>query len=717
MSEVERSLIGGLLNSPSSIDSVRIRIKQEDFSEVGCGIIYGAMLQLGTFDIVTISDHLRNSGNKDLVIFVTDCMGYGIPTMIDEYAKIIVNESRLRRLTATAERIKTLAQEKGNSQEIIRHAENELISLYETDHSKMEHIKEGLIGFVSRLAMLKDKKSDISGMTTGFRRLDVVTDGLRNSELVIIGARPSIGKAQPLDSNILTPKGFVKMGSIRIGDYVIGSNGMKTMVLGVYPQGKIPVYRCTFSDNTSTECCGEHLWYTQTRNEKRFGDKWSVKKTHDIIDTLYTENGTRMNHKITLVKPVQYQQSEELGLNPYLLGLILGDGSTYGNIVIHNPEEDILEKIINTLPEGDTCEKHGTLTLRIKNRIRTKRPSKTKAEITRLGLLNKDCYSKFIPKKYLLSSIENRLELLRGLMDTDGYVNISGQSYDLSFSSKELAYNTRELVLSLGGTCSITNRIPSFSYLGEKKYGAVSYRMCISFHNGIVPVSSKKHMDRIKNGKAKEYYRSFVSIEPIGDKECMCIKVDSDDSLYVTDDFIVTHNTSLMISIALHVALELRGRVAVFSVESPTSEIINKMISQQAKVSTRKLRTGQLSDDEHYLVGEAVDKIASADLFITDFSLLDIYTIRYMLKKMINEGNKPDILFIDYLQLMKIPEGRENRYVRIGLVVKQLKAIAKEMNIPVVCCSQLNRTGVEEPKLEDLRESGDIEQEDRKSVV
>ena len=99
--------------------------------------------------------------------------------------------------------------------------------------------------------------------------------------LMLYGSE-GVGKAQPLDASVLAPNGFVPMGAIKVKDQVIGSDGKTHRVLGVYPQGEKDVYRVTFRDVSTTECCDDHLWFTQTRNERDQGISGAVRSLRDI---------------------------------------------------------------------------------------------------------------------------------------------------------------------------------------------------------------------------------------------------------------------------------------------------------------------------------------------------------------------------------------------------------------------------------------------------
>jgi len=375
-------------------------------------------------------------------------------------------------------------------------------------------------------------------------------------ERIVIYGPGGVGKAQSIDAKILTPHGFVTMGDIEVGDEVIGSNGQATRVLGVFPQGKKPVFRVTMTDGASTECCDEHLWFTQTINESEGGvNPGRVRSLKEIRESLLHAPGRRdiPNHRIQIVSPVQFtEQQTALPLDPYVLGVYLGDGHAprdKGEVRIHKPESDLITRVASRLPAGDEARANSSgdnfsicLISRTHGGTKLGRSS-TRLALESMGLTGMGALNKFIPQPYLRASIEQRIDLLRGLCDTDGHVIHSGARVEYSTSSNRLSEDFIDLVRGLGGTVIAQLRTPHYSYLGERREGAPSWRLLAYFPSGIVPVSSDKHLAKWKTEQRK-YHRSIEAIEEAGEKECVCIKVDAKDELYVTDDYILTHNTT-----------------------------------------------------------------------------------------------------------------------------------------------------------------------------
>ena len=282
-----------------------------------------------------------------------------------------------------------------------------------------------------------------------------IVNTVHNDENVIkINAYAGSGKAQPMYSKILTDDGWKTMRDIKIGDNVASSDGTFSKVVGIFPRGKMDIYRVYFNNGDYVDCTEDHLWTTKTDSERFRKKEGQVRTTKQIIETLYSSNktGSRIakNHSVPYINPIKFSKKDLL-LHPYVLGVLIGDGSLNSStITVINPENDIIEKFKNLLPKSDKIEKTNCVnrcqTFRVQNKEKWK-VSSTKLIIKKLEL-NCPSYNKHIPKEYLTSSVEDRVELLRGLLDTDGTVNKNKSQIEFSTSSKQLALNVKELASS-----------------------------------------------------------------------------------------------------------------------------------------------------------------------------------------------------------------------------------------------------------------------------
>lgn len=370
----------------------------------------------------------------------------------------------------------------------------------------------------------------------------------------IIAADVGVGKAQPLDAKILTPTGWVFMGDIHLGDMVIAGDGSPAAVLGVYPQGEKNIYRVRFHDGSETECCDEHLWLTQTHldrnNQRRKRADHGTPRVRQLSEIRRTMTYRGMkNHAIPMVGIVQFE-SRGVPIDPYVLGVLIGDGAIKRYApVISNTENEIIEAVRARVPAGfilSEVERNGgrcrSVRIRRKDVARFSRNGISVA-IEALGL-NVLSWEKFIPNCYKFNAPGVRLEILQGLMDTDGYVNSSGTTVQFTSSSKRLAEDAQFVVQSLGGNATIKTKIPTFTYKGEKRPGREAFTVHMRMPPDIAPFLRSKKRDRVKPKSKYTPIRYIESVELVGRKQAQCIEVDHPSRLYVTDDFVVTHNTT-----------------------------------------------------------------------------------------------------------------------------------------------------------------------------
>jgi len=370
---------------------------------------------------------------------------------------------------------------------------------------------------------------------------------ISENQVTFVYGAPGSGKAQPLDSIVYCTDGPVKMKDIKVGDKVCTPDGSFAKVLAIYPQGEKDIYRLTFADGSSTECCKEHLWRI-TERQKRDRNAKNIVDTQYLIDNLKTKLGER-NIYIELSSPVNFSKKDLL-IDPYVLGLLIGDGGLCNsNVCISSMDEEILASVSSDLPEGYSLKKsHRECDYRIVkttlHKLNGSQLNTYKDSLRLYGLWGKKSHEKFIPEDYLYASEDQRWAILQGLMDTDGYISKTSGQANFCTSSKELAQNFKLLVDSLGGLCSISEKNPTYTYLGEKKNGRKAYICCLNLTDcsKAFRLSRKKEIAKPKT-KYSPKKRILVSVEKIGRKEAQCIMIDSKDHLYLTDNFIVTHNT------------------------------------------------------------------------------------------------------------------------------------------------------------------------------
>ncbi len=725
--DAEKSLLGGVLLESQAFSEVVEIVRAEEFYRDAHRKVFEAMSALFAksqpIDRITVKDELTSMGAFEAVggdEFI-DLLDKIVPTAANlaYYAKIVHEKALARRLIEAASSIAQLGYEQhGEVGEFADECERRIFAVTEQRTSvSFVHVKPIIAATFKNIEALYERQEEITGIPTGFADLDRLTSGFQPGDLVILAARPSMGKAQPLDAPVLTPSGFVPMGSIRAGSTVIGGDGKPHRVLAVFPQGEKPVFRVAFSDGAVAECCDEHLWYTTSRAESRTpSGEGSVKSLAEIRRTLQ-EDGDGLNHRVPTVAPVEFAPREKpLLLAPYLLGLLLGDGNFQG-VSARFDDGDVHERLRVHLPEVDSVSVDG-VTVRV--RRRSDEPSQQMYALRYYGLHGLSSRDRFIPRDYLHATVGERLDLLRGLLDTDGQVTLAGgRAVELTTVHPRLADDVAWLSRSLGGVVS-----REAAAAGEQRLDPAGIRLRIVFPAGIVPISSKKHLTAWNAGADGFAGRFIQSVEPAGARRCQCILIDAADHLYLTSDFVVTHNTAFCLNIATHVGCrgqyqKKRCGVGVFSLEMSKEQLVMRMLSSEARVDSQRIRTGKLIESDWAKLAQAAGVLADANVHIDDTPAVSALELRAKCRRLFAKHEQTDapirLIVIDYLQLMRGNERIDSREQQIAEISRSLKALAKELGVPILALSQLNRSLEKRPDkrplMSDLRESGSLEQD------
>ncbi len=362
------------------------------------------------------------------------------------------------------------------------------------------------------------------------------------------------GRAQPLSTPVLTPDGFESIGSLRIGDLVIGSNGLPTPVIGVYPQGRKEIFRVRAQDGASTLCCAEHLWHVFTPEDRRRDTGGRVLETKDMIGKLRRAHQHR--YELPLLSFPAWHRSQEVPLDPYALGLLLGDGclttSTTPSFATADPE---LAVALEAALDGIELRRKGEYDYVLRNvdggRGGVIVVNPVAHALRELGLAGTRSETTFIPEAYLRNADEIRVALLQGLLDSDGGPVVQeGRSCRIQYTtcSERLRDGVVELVRSLGGVAYWRRRAAEGRALGHARGKQIEYRhdafvMDIRLPESVAPFRLTRKREIYERSGGGRPMRFIESIEPAGEAETVCIQVAAEDSLYVTEDFLVTHNT------------------------------------------------------------------------------------------------------------------------------------------------------------------------------
>lgn len=401
------------------------------------------------------------------------------------------------------------------------------------------------------------------------------TNERRFKEALIMLARKN-GKALSLDTEIATPDGFKLMQDIHPGDFVFGADGQASEVICESEIFHKDMYLVEFEDGTEIKASGDHIWTVQTKNSRRtfkraitFENKaksrfhenngWFDITTAEMLEDFSRirpdEKGIEYKYRAPMAAPVEYSR-KVLPVDPYTLGVWIGDG-TSDNTTITCDEKDITEMVENLTACGHTCKIH-----RFKKKASnialdsiSKKYTRTQGNPLRNGLREIGVFeNKHIPELYLQSSIEQRMELLRGLMDTDGFCSKQGQC-EFSQKNEKLVDEFRELLASLGIKSSKRKKIIMCNGKRCRSFSVLFY--CDKTNNCF---KLKRKAERLKDNLSERMKaKSIVNITRIPTEPSKCIMIDNPSHLYLaTRSYTATHNTSFVAALAFAVSIVQR---------------------------------------------------------------------------------------------------------------------------------------------------------------
>lgn len=733
--DVEKAILGAILMDNNLIAEAIEGLVPSDFYVPSHRRIFIAMIGLFEtsfpiieIDTIVIAEELRRDNSLDAsggVLFLTN-LSYGLPhvTSLSQYIKIVKKKSILRQGLKIANKFTAEAlEDEGDPEVVVENVTKAFFDLSITQTKKgFTHLATIIHRNIQRAYEIQNSGKTVVGLSTGFSDLDAKTLGLQRKDYVVIAARPSMGKAQPLDSKILLANGdWIPMAQVRLGEFLASPDGGFSMVTGIFPQGERDIYRITFSDGRSTEIDYEHLWSFH----KSFPKPANAWKESHLLSTAQVLDLVKKNDKYRnalWVDPANPDFTKvPLPLDPWLLGILIGDGNLSGGGTpgLASKDDEILCRVRKAVALLGMQLKHvDRCNYRL---VKAKRSSNTNPVTKVLRDLHLwNTKTKFIPDRYLKADYSSRLELLRGLLDSDGWAEKSG-SVGFSSTSYTLCKDVIYLARSLGCLAKIAKTRVSSGYKmksGAHKECKPSWCVYIGDQKAERLFWLKRKSARAKRKSSRRPRLTIKSIEYSRRDQAQCIQVSHPDGLYITDDFVVTHNTALAVDLSLHAALQSNAHVAFFSLEMGEDPIGDRFLCAHSRVDSQKFRGGYLSSDDWARIENSENALSTAKIFIEDSPDTTVVKMKAKASKLIVEHGPLDLLVLDGIWLMAGSAGSkrsENRQQEVTTISRELKLLAKDMNVPLVALHQLNR-GPENrtdhrPILSDLRESGSIEQD------
>ncbi len=773
----EQSVLGSMLLSKDAIADVNEVLRGVDFYRPAHEMVHDAIVDLygrgEPADPVTVAAELQRRGELVRVggapYLHTLSANVPIAANAGYYAEIVREKAILRRLVEAGTKIVQIGYAgEGQVDDVVDQAQAEVYKITEKrtseDYAPLSDIMHHVLDEIEAIG---NREAGLYGVPTGFADFDDLTNGLHSGQMIIVAARPGVGKALALDTPLATPTGWTTMGEVRVGDQLFGVDGRPIAVVAATDVLRArPCFEVVFSDGSRIVADAEHQWVTETRESRRNRAPGRVvSTTAELAESVRVGSDLRANHSIALSEPLMGQDAD-LPVPPYALGAWLGDGhSASARLTSETPEipmyieatglrciarGDMLYSILlpEEVAEERLCEVCGTS---FAPRVPTVRTCgrhcgpKTKgahperltcpdcggafsgeakrcaachahhgsmaAVLRQIGVLG----DKHIPIAYLRASEESRRELLAGLLDTDGTVVRSSGAVQLGLSSKRLADDAHELIVSLGYRVHRTVK----RVKGRNEETSNFQVLTFSAVDDLFRLHRKAvlHKELRPTNSARIGQRYVVEVRPVASVPVRCVQVDSPDHLYLAGrSMIATHNSTLALDLCRAASIHNNLASVFFSLEMTRSEITMRLLSAEAKVPLNHIRTGQMTDDDWARLARKMGEVESAPMFIDDSPNMTMMEIRAKARRL-KQRHDLRLIVIDYMQLMTSGKKVESRQLEVSEFSRQIKLLAKELEVPIIALSQLNR-GPEQrsdkrPMISDLRESGCLTAETR----
>lgn len=795
--EAEEAILGGILIDPEAISRIAELLRPEFFAITAHQVIYrsalGLFLQGQPTDLMTVTTWLTDRNQLEQVGGLTKLAQLVDRTVsavnIDQYAVLVEDKYQRRKLIEAGNNIVQLGYETAVPLEtVLDRAEQEIFSItQERPQQDLVSIGETLNQTFQDLEN-RNEGLTLPGIPCGFYDLDAMTGGFQRSDLIIVAARPAMGKCEADDTLIVQGD-----GSISTIKQIYDKRQAELLTLGedwkfhltrpsaFIDDGIKPIFRVTTRLGRFIETTITHPFLTikgwRQLAQIQAGDKIAVPRRMNVFG------------KETI-------RSCELKLLAYLIG----DGClTRSAPKFTNGNTAILQDF------AEAATSFGGLKLRFSEQgkrtpeyyvmgdregymdaINTKHKNPLRLWLEELGLMGKNAHQKTVPEIVFKLERSQVALFLNRLFSTDGWATVltSGQS-QLGYCSvsEGLARHVQHLLLRFGIIAALkkrsvkykntrrpawqiditdaksiktfiseigifgkevalfkvkealenkeyqTNRdlipVEAWEYLalakGNESWASLAKRAGIKGHSNIhvgkralsrerflVLATALDNLWLQQLADSEVYWDEIVSIEPMGNKQVYDLTIPETHNFVAND--ICVHNTAFCTNIAHHIAAgQQKLPVAVFSLEMSKEQLVQRILSSEAKIESNRLRSGRISQNEWEPISTAIGNLSELPLFIDDTPNITVTEIRSKARRLLAEqGGTLGLILLDYLQLME--GSSDNRVQELSRITRSLKGLARELNVPIIALSQLSR-GVEartnkRPMMSDLRESG-----------
>ena len=634
--DIEKSVLGAMLIDAEAIPRAIEVLAPDAFYVSKHEKIFHAMLALfergDPVDLITLKEELKRRGDLETAggaYYLTELTSsVGSAANVEHHARIIVEKSLLRSLISTMTRRIGQAYDAGaDAFELLDQAEGDIFSISKTLlRRSTRSMKIVLKETIANLESTQSLAQGITGVPSGFSGLDELTGGWQNSDLIIIAARPSMGKCLAHDATIVQAD-----GSVRTIEDICKWGRADLLTLG--EDGRFHAAR-----PAAFLCDGLKPVFRVTT---RLGRRVDTTLTHPFL----TRRGWE---PLSALRP-----GEDVAVPRKL--------DVFGRLQMPERRLERLAFAIaeDPLPEGGAVP------------VRTRTLEAIPSYVFRL-------------KKPLLAHFLQRL--------------FASEANRIVVRTWRLAHQAQHLLLRFGILSQVAPSRP-------RGWG-VEAQSLAGLTSGEDQLGPELYFDKI------------VSLDALGIKPVYDLSI-PDTHNFVANDVCV-HNTALALACGRNAALHPKNptSVAIFSLEMSAQQLAQRLLTSEARVDAQAARTGRLDQEDWRRLSKAAGTLFSAPIFLDDTPGIGILELRAKCRRLKTEHDI-GLVLVDYLQLMHGPmtnNRNSNREQEIAHISRSLKSLAKELNVPVIALSQLNRQveargGDKRPQLSDLRESGSIEQD------
>lgn len=458
------------------------------------------------------------------------------------------------------------------------------------------------------------KWAEDHGLFMWSKQREVARSVVEHQKTLVVTSN-GVGKATRVTEQLPTPTGWTTMGDLRVGDYVLDEHGKPTKVVAKSPVWNIPLVKVVFNDGAEVICPLAHEWVTLNFNEakkarKRIDGDWRngwsygrTRETREIMSSLRHGKQNQANHYVPINAPIVGQEADLL-IDPYVLGVWLGDGHSCDPCITIGERKKHIKQIF--AEKGIELRQYSYHSDTAECLAFTHQGYR--AKLRELGVLN----NKHIPQAYLRASFEQRIDLLRGLMDTDGFNagTKTGTAVGVDFMNEQLATGVVELIRSLGVRCSVSK---GRTYLNGEDAGP-RWRMVFNPTFDPFTPGSVKSLERPEQDAqaSRKTVRTIVDVVPVPTEPTQCIEVDSESHMYLVGEHMVpTHNSRLSAMLVnWWVDTHPVDDTTVVTTATNWKQVRNVLWKEIPRVKSDAGVPGKVNADATWKIGDRQDPIA-----------------------------------------------------------------------------------------------------------